>query len=88
VEVDGQQHGLSAAIARDAGRDEYFRLRGIRTMRFSAATVARDFEAVVATIAHTAATRTPLRTCSPPLQGEATRGKAAAGGVSPSPQRD
>ena len=47
VEVDGQTHWLGDAPARDAERDAWLALRGIRTLRISASLVFEDLDAAL-----------------------------------------
>ena len=44
VEVDGQTHWLGDAQVRDAERDAWLSLRGIRTLRISASLVFEDLD--------------------------------------------
>ena len=44
VEVDGQTHWIGEAQARDAERDAWLELRGIRTLRVAASLVFEDLD--------------------------------------------
>ncbi|WP_397404921.1 endonuclease domain-containing protein [Phenylobacterium sp.] len=44
VEVDGQAHWIGDAQARDADRDAWLTLRGIRTLRIAASLVFEDLD--------------------------------------------
>jgi very-short-patch-repair endonuclease len=47
VEVDGQSHWLGNAQRRDAERDAWLELRGVRTLRLSASLVLGDLDAAL-----------------------------------------
>jgi very-short-patch-repair endonuclease len=46
IEVDGVSHDMGDKPERDAVRDEWLRLQGVRTLRFAAKAVLEEFEAV------------------------------------------
>jgi very-short-patch-repair endonuclease len=56
VEVDGESHNFESRIRHDDRRDEWFRARGYRVLRFSNDDVLKNLEGVVISIAE-AATR-------------------------------
>lgn len=67
VEVDGQTHSLGNARQRDAERDAWLALRGIRTLRLSASLVLEDLDTVIRTIISEA------QRSAPPPAGEGDR---------------
>lgn len=73
IEVDGQSHDSHLAQANDAARDDYFRSRGFRVLRFSNSDVVSKREGVYLAI------EAALSTLSLPPRGEgsAARGDAA-----------
>jgi hypothetical protein len=54
VELDGDQHGVDQAIARDAQRTVYLNSRGYKVVRFTNGEVRRDLNRVVDNIAEMA----------------------------------
>ncbi|MEP9360185.1 endonuclease domain-containing protein [Sphingomonas sp. KR3-1] len=54
IEVDGEAHGHGDRPARDAERDAWLTLRGVRTLRIPAADVLGDLDAVLRHIEATA----------------------------------
>ena len=59
VEVDGDAHDMGGNPARDERRDAWLAERGIVTLRFLAADVLRELEAVAAQIQEACASRAP-----------------------------
>ncbi|HEY1607591.1 MAG TPA: endonuclease domain-containing protein [Allosphingosinicella sp.] len=59
IEVDGDAHDMGTAPEDDARRDQWLASRGIRTVRFLAADVGNDTEAVVRHIEDLCASRSP-----------------------------
>ena len=57
VEVDGEAHGRGDRPARDAARDVWFAEREMMTLRFGAADVMKDTDAVLRQIVASAADR-------------------------------
>ena len=74
IEVDGDAHDMGDNPGRDARRDVWLAERGILTLRFLAADVMGEMEAVVARILDVCASRTPPPSCgrspSPRNRGE------------------
>ena len=74
IEVDGDAHDMGDNPARDERRDAWLAGRGIRTLRFLAADVLHEVEAVVAQIVDVCASRAPPpsfgRSPSPRKRGE------------------
>jgi very-short-patch-repair endonuclease len=58
IEVDGASHDMGGNPARDLRRDAWLAERGIRTLRFLAADLLHDLDAVVAQIEQECAART------------------------------
>jgi len=52
VEIDGQAHWLGANPERDARRDEWVAMQGVRTLRLSASLIRDDLDAALRTIDH------------------------------------
>ena len=50
IEVDGESHNMGDRPARDARRDGYLRAQGLRIIRFDAADVFHNMDAVVKAI--------------------------------------
>jgi len=46
IELDGDQHGETAGLAKDARRDAWLRERGITVLRYANADVTKSFEGV------------------------------------------
>ena len=46
IELDGDQHGEEAALARDAVRDAWLREQGLTVLRYANGDVTRSFESV------------------------------------------
>ncbi len=46
IEVDGDQHGEEAGLAKDAVRDTWLRERGLTVLRYTNGDVTRSFESV------------------------------------------
>ena len=75
VEVDGQAHDSIEVAERDAPRDAWFALRGVRVLRIPAREVLNNLQGVVLAIVQTARAGTPLHHPAapggpPPLPGE------------------
>ncbi|MGQ7791962.1 endonuclease domain-containing protein [Faunimonas sp. B44] len=66
VEVDGGQHGLEPARARDAARTRRLEEHGYRVLRFWTDEVMRDIDGVCTTILAAARERLP-RSAEPPV---------------------
>jgi len=52
VEVDGSQHLTPSQVQRDAQRDAYLAVLGLRVLRFSNSQVLKELDAVVKVIFH------------------------------------
>jgi very-short-patch-repair endonuclease len=61
IEVDGDSHGMGDNPERDERRDAWLAARGILTLRFLAADVLHDLEAVALQIEEVCASRVPPR---------------------------
>jgi very-short-patch-repair endonuclease len=59
IEVDGAAHDMGDNPARDARRDAWMAERGVLTLRFVAADVMRNLEAVAVRIEEVCASRVP-----------------------------
>jgi very-short-patch-repair endonuclease len=59
IEVDGDAHDMGSAPEDDARRDEWLSGRGVQTIRFLAADVTKEIEAVVCHIEERCASRSP-----------------------------
>jgi very-short-patch-repair endonuclease len=59
IEVDGDAHDMGTAPEDDERRNEWLAARGIHTIRFLAADVSQDIEAVVRHIEEICASRSP-----------------------------
>jgi very-short-patch-repair endonuclease len=59
IEVDGDAHDMGDNPARDERRDAYLAKRGILTLRFLAADIFNQLEAVIIQIEEMCASRTP-----------------------------
>jgi len=67
IEVDGASHDMGDNPVRDERRDRWLASQGIRTVRFLAADVLSDLEAVVRHIEQACASRTPPPAAPVPL---------------------
>ena len=59
IEVDGDAHDMGTAPEHDARRDEWLAARGILPIRFLAADISTDLEAVMRQIEEVCASRSP-----------------------------
>ncbi len=65
VEIDGIAHDAACRPQADAARDRFMHDNGLRVVRFAAAEILREPDAVAASIAALVATATPVR--APPV---------------------
>ncbi len=69
IELDGEQHGSSAGIARDQGRTAYLEASGYRVLRFWNHEVRDNLHGVIETILSACNDRPPTPSPSPPQAG-------------------
>jgi very-short-patch-repair endonuclease len=65
IEIDGVSHEMGDGPDRDRRRDSWLRSQGLHVIRFAAADVMRDLEAVVGEIVRIASSRLPHHQAPP-----------------------